>query len=110
MVAILTSGTLSDPDMLRAQPEAAYVLSLWERPAPPVAPGGPPRSLLGACYTDCASNTLTLGQWCVPRLLRMGVLCAHKFLLFFLLGQNCGRRRTTSRRGFVRKKGMGVTT
>ncbi|CAL8470971.1 g10513 [Coccomyxa elongata] len=63
VVAILTSGTLSDPDMLRAQPEAAYVLSLWERPAPPVALGGPPRTLLGACYTDCASNTLTLGQW-----------------------------------------------
>lgn len=64
MVAILTTGTLADPDMLRAQPEAAYVLSLWERPAPPVAPGGPQRTLLGACYTDCASNTLTLGQWC----------------------------------------------
>ncbi|EIE20176.1 hypothetical protein COCSUDRAFT_18682, partial [Coccomyxa subellipsoidea C-169] len=63
VVAILTTGTLADPDMLRTQPEAAYVLSLWERPAPPVAPGGPQRTLLGACYADCASNTLTLGQW-----------------------------------------------
>ena len=74
MVAILTSGTLADPDMLRAQPEAAYVLSLWERPALPLAPGGPPRTLLGACYTDCASNTLTLGQWCVLRQPRIGIL------------------------------------
>lgn len=63
VVAILTSGTLTDPDMLRAQPEAAYVLSLWERPLPPVAAGAPAEVLLSACYCDCASNTLLLGQW-----------------------------------------------
>lgn len=82
-MAILTSGTLSDPDMLRAQPEAAYVLSLWERPAPPVAPGGPPRTLLGACYTDCASNTLTLGQWCVPHLPGMDIRSPQDLLMCF---------------------------
>ena len=64
VVAILTSGTLTDPDMLRAQPEAAYVLSLCERPLPPVAAGAPAPVLLSACYCDCASNTLVLGQWC----------------------------------------------
>lgn len=64
MVAILTSGTLTDPDMLRAQPEAAYVLSLCERALPPVAAGAPAETLLSACYCDCASNTLVLGQWC----------------------------------------------
>ena len=65
MVAILTSGTLTDPDMLRAQPEAAYVLSLHEQALPPVAAGAPPEVLLSACYCDCASNTLILGQWWV---------------------------------------------
>ena len=64
VVAILTSGTLTDPDMLKAQPEAAYVLSLCERPLPPVAAGAPAQVLLSACYCDCASNTLVLGQWC----------------------------------------------
>jgi hypothetical protein len=65
-VAILTAGTLTDPDMLGSQPEAAHVLSLWERPLPPPAPGAPAGALLGACYVDCASNTFLLGQWCAP--------------------------------------------
>ena len=65
MVAILTSGTLTDPDMLRAQPEAAYVLSLHEQALPPVTAGAPAEVLLSACYCDCASNTLILGQWWV---------------------------------------------
>ncbi len=63
-VAILTLGTLCDPDMLQSQPEAAHTLSLWERPLPPAAPGAPPGALLGACYCDCASNAFLLGQWC----------------------------------------------
>jgi hypothetical protein len=50
--------------MLQAQPEAAHVLSLWERPLPPAAAGAPSQMLLGACYCDCASNLLMLGQWC----------------------------------------------
>ena len=66
VVAILTSGTLTDPDMLRAHPEAAYVLSLHEQALPPVAAGAPAEVLLSACYCDCASNTLILGQWCAP--------------------------------------------
>lgn len=65
VVAILSSGTLTDPDMLRAQPEAAYVLSLCERALAPVAAGVPAEVLLSACYCDCASNTLILGQWWV---------------------------------------------
>ena len=79
VVAILTSGTLTDPDMLRAQPEAAFALSLCERPLPPVAAGAPAQVLLSACYCDCASNTLILGQWCACLPLRPR--CAWALLL-----------------------------
>ena len=75
VVAILTSGTLTDPDMLHAQPEAAHVLSLCEHPLPPIAAGAPAQVLLSACYCDCASNTLVLGQWCASLLLHPG--CAR---------------------------------
>lgn len=67
VVAILTAGTVTDPDMLQSHPEAAYVLSLWERPLPRVAPGTPPETLVGACYCDCASNTIIFGQWCAAK-------------------------------------------
>lgn len=59
MVAVLTIGTLTDPDMLRSHADASYVFSLTEAPAK--SRSEPPT--LGACAVDCATGQLLVGSW-----------------------------------------------
>ena len=59
-VAVLTQGTLSDPDMLRSHPQAQQVLALVEQPCSDRAAA----CTLGACAVDVASGRLSIGQWC----------------------------------------------
>lgn len=67
-------GTLSDPDMLRSHPDAAYLLSLLEvapeaqpsagqEPEEGEIPRGPDAAVLAACAVDVASGHMLLGQW-----------------------------------------------
>ncbi|KAK9807187.1 hypothetical protein WJX73_005617 [Symbiochloris irregularis] len=67
LVAVLTQGTLSDPDMLRSHPDASYLLALLETPAPEHDGGPQPEAggtLLAACAVDVASGHMLIGQWC----------------------------------------------
>lgn len=59
MVAVLSQGTLTDPEMLRSSPDAAYVLALTELPSD--TPGG--RLQIGAAAADCATGHILLGSW-----------------------------------------------
>ena len=59
MVAVLTQGTLTEPEMLAAHADASYVFSLAE--LPPLAAGDGPR--LGACAVDAATAQILIGAW-----------------------------------------------
>ena len=58
LVAVLTKGTLSDPDMLHTHPQAQQLLALVE------LPGSCHGSCaIGACAVDVASGHMQIGQW-----------------------------------------------
>jgi DNA mismatch repair protein MSH6 len=63
MVAVLTKGTLSDPEMLTCQGEASYLLTLLEVPLPGNTPDAPGRTRFGACMVDVATGHMMIGQW-----------------------------------------------
>jgi DNA mismatch repair protein MSH6 len=59
MVAVLTQGTLTDPEMLRSHADASYVLSIAEQPAKELS--GQPS--IGVCAVDCATGQILVGNW-----------------------------------------------
>ena len=76
LVAVLTQATLTDPEMLQAQPDAAYLLSITEQELPAAAQTDtadaqhPPSQGLtakcvriGVCAVDVATARILLGQW-----------------------------------------------
>ena len=76
LVAVLTQATLTDAEMLQAQPDAAYLLSITEQELPPVAQteageieAGAVQGLtgksvrIGVCAVDVATARILLGQW-----------------------------------------------
>ena len=78
-VAVLTRGTLADPDMLSSQHEASYVMALTEMHVDhPPAQDRPPAGAssdqqdaaqasgeptLGACAVDVSTGRILVGQW-----------------------------------------------
>lgn len=70
LVAVLTQATLTDPEMLQAQPDAAYLLSITEQELP-AAPQTDAASQgltakcvrIGVCAVDVATARILLGQW-----------------------------------------------
>ena len=77
LVAVLTQATLTDAEMLQAQPDAAYLLSITDqelgtRPSASGEPhcgaeAGPAAKhvRIGICAVDVASARFILGQWYV---------------------------------------------
>lgn len=75
LVAVLTQATLTDAEMLQAQPDAAYVLSITEQELDtassaageqqPAATAGlaSKHVRIGICAVDVASARFILGQW-----------------------------------------------
>lgn len=59
IVAVLTKGTLSDPEMLTCQSEPNYILALFQDMAK--AQSG--MNLFGACLVDVATGQIVVGQW-----------------------------------------------
>ena len=72
MVAVLTQGTLIDPEMLRSHADASYVLSIAEQPAEELS--GQPR--IGVCAVDCATGQILVGSWYAAALCRTCCLSA----------------------------------
>lgn len=83
---MLTQATLTDAEMLQAQPDAAYLLSITEKELgsrlsasgepQTVAEAGPAakRVRMGICAVDVASARFILGQWYVAILMRVLIL------------------------------------
>ena len=73
LVAVLTQATLTDAEMLQAQPDAAYLLSITEQQIAKAEPGqeeyGTQQGLngksvrIGICAVDVATARILLGQW-----------------------------------------------
>ncbi|DBA75103.1 TPA: hypothetical protein ACH3X1_010428 [Trebouxia sp. C0004] len=73
LVAVLTQATLTDAEMLQAQPDAAYLLSITEEQIAKAEPGqeeyGTQQGLngksvrIGICAVDVATARILLGQW-----------------------------------------------
>ncbi len=73
LVAVLTQATLTDAEMLQAQPDAAYLLSITEQQIAKAEPGqeedGAQQGLngksvrIGICAVDVATARILLGQW-----------------------------------------------
>lgn len=59
MVAVLTKGTLTDPEMLQSHSDASYVVSLMEE-APAESTG---HLMIGICAVDCANAQMLVGFW-----------------------------------------------
>lgn len=59
MVAVLTKGTLTDPEMLQSHSDASYVVSLREE----ATAGHQDHPLLGICAVDCATGQMLVGSW-----------------------------------------------
>jgi DNA mismatch repair protein MSH6 len=63
-VAVLTRGTLTDTDMLAAQPDASMLLAVWEEPTDSTAAEAiPEERLVGLCALDAATGVFRLGQF-----------------------------------------------
>ena len=65
MVAVLTSGTMTDAEMLQSHPDASYLMAITESALPP----GPDSIdaapvTIGVCAVDAATGQMLLGQWC----------------------------------------------
>lgn len=89
MVAVLTSGTMTDAEMLQSHPDASYLMAITESA---LAPG--PDSIdaapvtVGVCAVDAATGQMLLGQWCAYTLYHVP-LCA---LLRRCLGSRQGHQ------------------
>eukprot|EP00879_Flechtneria_rotunda_P010892 GHRR01011382.1.p1 GENE.GHRR01011382.1~~GHRR01011382.1.p1 ORF type:complete len:1038 (+),score=487.25 GHRR01011382.1:2036-5149(+) len=59
-VAVLSRGTLMDPEMVAAYPDAAYVLAVVEVPD---GSSGHDAPFIGACALDTAAGQVLLGSW-----------------------------------------------
>lgn len=68
-MAVVTRGTIADPEMLTSNPDAAYLLALAELPLPAdwrergTEEGAQYRVWLAAAAVDCATGQLLVGQW-----------------------------------------------
>ena len=62
VVSVLTAGTLTDPEMLATQPDAAWVVSLVEGP-PPAGSAAADGATLGAAAVDAATGAVLVGSW-----------------------------------------------
>lgn len=69
---VITKGTLTEGEILSANPEASYIMSVTENYHN--SPGQKAERILGICLVDVATSTIILGQ--------VLVLKAH-FLFFF---------------------------
>ena len=58
MVAVLTKGTLTDPEMLQSHSDASYIVALTE-----VATAQTNQPIVGLCAVDCATGQMLLGSW-----------------------------------------------
>ena len=58
VVAVLTAGTLVDPDMVDASPDATIVLALCQAPS-----DDPSQLILGAAAIDAAAGRVAVGGW-----------------------------------------------
>ena len=75
LVAVLTQATLTDAEMLQAQPDAVYILSITEQELDSISSAvGEPQAAetvssagkhvrIGICAVDVASARFILGQW-----------------------------------------------
>ena len=75
LVAVLTQATLTDAEMLQAQPDAVYILSITEQKLDTASSAvGKPHAAetvgsagkhvrIGICAVDVASARFILGQW-----------------------------------------------
>ena len=73
LVAVLTEATLTDAEMVQAQPDAAYLLSITEQELDQAKPGEDKdpatqgldgKSVrIGVCAVDVATARILLGQW-----------------------------------------------
>ena len=76
LVAVLTQATLTDPEMLQAQPDAAYLMSITEQELPSSTQtaqdslqdtnqqrDGGKSVRIGLCAVDVATARVVLGQW-----------------------------------------------
>lgn len=59
-VAVLSRGTLRDPELLEGEPGASWLLSLVEVPA---ADGSRERAEIGVAAVDAAAGRVLVGQW-----------------------------------------------
>lgn len=63
-VAVLTKGTLYEPEMLAASPDASFLLAIYERALEAAEREGAPEVVeLACCACDVATGQLLLGQW-----------------------------------------------
>ena len=76
LVAVLTQATLTDPEMLQAQPDAAYLMAITEQELPSSAQTSQDGTQnakeqhdesksvrIGLCAVDVATARVVLGQW-----------------------------------------------
>lgn len=62
LVAVLTQGTLYDPEMLQSSPDASWLLALYETPLTEgAAPAG--SVTMAACAVDVTTGEFLLGMW-----------------------------------------------
>lgn len=60
MVAVLTKGTLTDPEMLQSHSDASYIVALQEEPT---AEQHQDQPFIGLCAVDCATGQMLVGSW-----------------------------------------------
>lgn len=66
MVAVLTTGTMTDAEMLQSHPDASYLMAITESPATPGADSIDAEPVtIGVCAVDAATGQMVLGQWYV---------------------------------------------
>jgi DNA mismatch repair protein MSH6 len=62
-VAVLTRGTLVDPEMCEASPDAAYCVATFDGGAVATGEGAEDERWVGVCAADCATGRFLLGAW-----------------------------------------------
>lgn len=68
--SVITKGTLTDGEMLLANPEASYLMAVTEKCL--ISENSKAERILGVCLVDAAASKITLGQ-----------VCGRFLLLFF---------------------------
>ena len=68
MVAVLTTGTMTDAEMLQSHPDASYLMAITESAVPASADSIDAEPVtIGVCAVDAATGHIVLGQWCVTQ-------------------------------------------